>query len=556
MSYSNKLNVNILTDLLVKHGVKHAVVCPGSRNAPIVHNLSQVFACVPVTDERSAGFYALGIAQATKKPVVVCVTSGSALLNLYPAVAEAFYQQVPFVVISADRPAAWIDQQDGQTLPQSDALGQFVLKAVSLPEVTAEEPIQETYWFCNRLVNEALLSCYAKQRKGPVHINVPLAEPLYEFTTTELPDERKITCWDVNHPVDTTALVTFFEHYHQSKRPMIVFGQMPSQMALPHLPEKAVCLYEPLSFAAHPHFDEVLSRVVENEEYLPDFLLYIGGEIVSKRLKQFLRKASGMEQWRISEDDTILPDTFMHLTGFIHASPEKILAALVERETETHPSSQNYVQLWRDALGKASHHAQCHQPSYSSVQAVQGFHAQLSNSSSRELPMVVYGNSSAIRLANIYANMPVACNRGVNGIEGTLSTAAGMSLAFPQRQVFCILGDLSFFYDQNALWNTALQGNFRILLLNNSGGGIFGKFEGLKGSNARDLVMARHQTSAQGVCQAHDVLYAKAENESQLQAGLHWLIHESSERPMLLEVITDIDADNQAIAAYYNTFKL
>ena len=146
--FSNKLHVNILTALLLKHDVHHAVVCPGSRNAPIVHNLNEVdgITCYPVTDERSAGFYALGIAQAINSPVVVCVTSGTALLNLLPAVAEAFYQHIPLIVVSADRPAQWINQLDGQTIPQNGALGAFVKKAINIPEFHDEEE----RWYCNR----------------------------------------------------------------------------------------------------------------------------------------------------------------------------------------------------------------------------------------------------------------------------------------------------------------------------------------------------------------------------------------------------------------------
>ena len=163
--YSNKENVNILTALLVAHGIRHAVVCPGSRNAPIVHNLNECpdIKCYPVTDERSAAFYALGMTQALNEPMVVCVTSGTALLNVAPAVAEAYYQHRPLVVISADRPQQWIDQLDGQTLPQPDALGRFVRKAVSLPEPHNDEE----RWYCNRLVNEALIEKYA-----PVHSQV------------------------------------------------------------------------------------------------------------------------------------------------------------------------------------------------------------------------------------------------------------------------------------------------------------------------------------------------------------------------------------------------
>ena len=187
--YSSKENVNILTSLLVAHGVRYAVVCPGSRNSAIVHNLNECpdIECYPVTDERSAGFYALGMAQVLHRPVVVCVTSGTALLNLAPAVAEAYYQHMPLIVISADRPEQWIDQLDGQTLPQKDALGRFVKKAVSLPEPTDDE----MHWYCNRLVNEALNET-RHHGCGPVHINVPISEPLFEYNVEKLPEERLI----------------------------------------------------------------------------------------------------------------------------------------------------------------------------------------------------------------------------------------------------------------------------------------------------------------------------------------------------------------------------
>jgi 2-succinyl-5-enolpyruvyl-6-hydroxy-3-cyclohexene-1-carboxylate synthase len=216
--YSNKENINILTALLVAHGIHHAVVCPGSRNAPIVHNLNECpdIQCYPVTDERSAGFYALGMTQALNEPVVVCVTSGTALLNLMPAVAEAYYQHRPLVVISADRPPQWIDQQDGQTLPQPDALGRFVRKAVTLPPDTHIS--DEQHWYCNRLINEALI-----ERHAPVHINVPIAEPLFKFTTPELPHERKIDFT----PADATniTLTHICRMFMQAKRPMLIAGQ-------------------------------------------------------------------------------------------------------------------------------------------------------------------------------------------------------------------------------------------------------------------------------------------------------------------------------------------
>ncbi|MBO4892924.1 MAG: 2-succinyl-5-enolpyruvyl-6-hydroxy-3-cyclohexene-1-carboxylic-acid synthase, partial [Prevotella sp.] len=220
--YSNKENVNILTSLLVAHGVHYAVCCPGSRNSPIVHNLNECpdIACYPVTDERSAGFYALGMSQCLQAPVAVCVTSGTALLNLAPAVAEAYYQHVPLVAISADRPEAWIDQLDGQTLPQPDALGRFVKKAVSLPEPHDDE----TRWYCNRLVNEALLETH-HHGYGPVHINVPISEPLFDYRTPELPDERSI-CLLNPRCYKTLLSVECAGQFFTSKKPMVIIGQM------------------------------------------------------------------------------------------------------------------------------------------------------------------------------------------------------------------------------------------------------------------------------------------------------------------------------------------
>ena len=216
--FSNKENVNILTALLQAHGVRHAVVCPGSRNAPIVHNLNECpdICCYPVTDERSAGFYALGMMQALHAPVVVCVTSGTALLNLAPAVAEAWYQHQPLIVVSADRPPQWIDQLDGQTLPQPGALGRFVSCSVSLPESDA--------WHCSRLVNEALLAATSDDAR-PVHINVPISEPLFTFDVPRLPEVRSII---------RTSPTRDYGCLHEelvgglssARRPMIVIGQV------------------------------------------------------------------------------------------------------------------------------------------------------------------------------------------------------------------------------------------------------------------------------------------------------------------------------------------
>ena len=168
---------------------------------------------------------------------------------------------------------------------------------------------------------------------------------------------------------------------------------------------------------------------------------------------------------------------------------------------------------------------------------------------------VHYANSTAIRLANSFARHRVWCNRGVNGIEGSLSTAAGFS-CLSEKPVYCVIGDLSFFYDQNALWNQNLKGNFRILLLNNGKGGIFNMLPGLEQSPARDkFVAAEHHTSAEGICMQNQVTYLKATNQEEMQQGIDTLLYIESDRPVLLEVFTDAAEDERVYKDYYQTLQ-
>lgn len=512
--YSSKDNVNILTALLVKHGIRHAVVCPGSRNAPIVHNLNECpqIVCHPITDERSAGFYALGMTQALNEPVVVCVTSGTALLNLAPAVAEAYYQHRRVVVVSADRPQQWIDQLDGQTLPQPDALGHFVVKAVTLPEPHDEEE----QWYCNRLINEALITDL-----GPVHINVPVSEPLFEFSTSDLPDERVIERTPAE--MSSITLSHVCRMFMQARRPMLIAGQ-----------------------PMNPHLDEAVCLVKDDERYVPDFVLYTGDAIVSKRLKRFLRNAR--ETWAVNRNGEV-NDTFMNLTHVVQGDPD-VVADMVRFNLEQQPHP--FVQMWNELLVKVRAYADGFEPPYSQMAAVKSFERRLSLFSERTGGMVVhYANSTAIRLANIFARHQVWCNRGVNGIEGSLSTAAGFSLVSDDC-VFCVIGDLSFFYDQNALWNSELRGNLRILLLNNGKGGIFNLLPGLNRSPACDrLVAAAHETTAEGICRQNTIGYRQVTMSDELEKGLEWLLTERHERPLVLEVMTDPAVDEQVYREYY-----
>ena len=547
--FCDKDNVNILTALLAAHGIRHAVVCPGSRNAPIVHNLKECeqIECHPVTDERSAGFYALGLALATASPVAVCVTSGSALLNVAPAAAEAFYRHVPIIIISADRPAQWIGQLDGQTMPQTGALGCFVKKAVCLPEPNNDEQ----RWMCNRLVNEAITTATI-HGWGPVHINVPITEPLFSFTTRCLPKERVFTA----EPAATliASLENIKDDLAKYQRIMTVIGQTwkgnidDALFAL--LSRDNVLIAEPLSNASATsvHPDEAVCDVGDDPDCSPDLVIYIGGTVVSKRVRRYLRRTAA-PTWLLTVDGYDMPDPTMNLKKIIECSNWQQLDELLNRIYLATASEQTtFSQKWHNAMKAADLHAHTFAPAFSQMETVKTFEEEIE--ANGMTAHIHYANSTAIRLANIYARHYVWCNRGLNGIEGSLSTAAGFSLA-TEDKVFCVIGDLSFFYDQNALWNTCLRGNLRILLLNNRCGGIFKSLPGLEKSDAADdFVAAAHHTDARGTCLQNKVVYIEAHDSGSMKKGVRQLINEPSERPMLLEVFTDADEDSRIIGEY------
>lgn len=559
--YSNKENVNILTSLLLEYGVSDAVVCPGSRNAPIVHNLSvcEAIRCRPVTDERSAAFYALGLAIATRRPTVVCVTSGSALLNVMPAVAEAAYQHVPLVVISADRPQQWIDQLDGQTIPQSDALGRFVRKAVQLPEPHNDEE----RWMCRRLVNEAMHLATCRQG-APVHINVPISEPLFEFNTEQLPQLSRFN--NIKRAAIKDASMDMPDAFHEAKRPMIVIGQLAhgtvSHETIRSLSEKYVVMSEPLSNPSYMtiHFDEAIRYIVSDNSsinddeddktaYYPDYVIYVGDTLVSKPARRFLRNTKA-PSCLITPDAADIHDPLMTLTDIVECDTDSINALLASLcDAPDTDERCRFHDRWQSFLDAYAAHADAYAPEYSQMATVKYFEEQLAD---LDIDICVhYANSSAVRLACIYAQHYVWCNRGVNGIEGSLSTAAGFSLATHDMTV-CVIGDLSFFYDQNALWNSNLRGNLRIILLNNRGGGIFRQLPGLSDSPAADdLVMASHENTAQGICTQNDIGYMSAKNMDEMQIGVVTLLTRESERPMLLEVFTDSNDDVKALEKYF-----
>jgi 2-succinyl-5-enolpyruvyl-6-hydroxy-3-cyclohexene-1-carboxylate synthase len=528
--YSEKKHILQLVALLEVHGIKQMVLCPGSRNSPVVQTLANrpFFSCHAVTDERSAGFFALGMALQSAQPVAVCCTSGTALLNLHPAVAEAFYQQIPLIIISADRPAAWIGQMDGQTIPQPNVFRSLVKKSIHLPEIQTDED----EWHCNRLINEALLELN-HHGKGPVHINVAISEPLSRFTVEKLPEVRVIKRNTFDNPDEW---ITNMNTYN---RRMMIAGQMPANCPLDATEGENLCKYFALltehtgnlkSFVpAIRNFDVVLSALTEErqEELIPELLITYGGNIISKPLKKFLRSHPPKAHWHLSESGEVV-DLFGVLTTIIEAEPysflQKIAALPLNHAT--------YPLQWKKLSAQIP---QPEFPTYSEMAAIGALLKRLPEASVLHL-----ANSSSVRHAQLFSipnNIDVFCNRGTSGIDGSLSTAIGYA-SNSGKLNFVVIGDLSFFYDMNALWNGHIGNNLRIMLLNNGGGKIFNTLPGLDMTEqTRRFVTGTHTTSAKGWAIERGFNYTAVHNGDELTEALQFFTQpEPATQPLLLEI--------------------
>lgn len=548
-----KKNVQLIVSALKSYGVQHIVLSPGARNAPLIHSITQdsYFKCHLVIDERSAAFFALGIIQKQRWAVAVCCTSGTALLNYAPAIAEAFYQELPLVVISADRTNAWIGQMDGQTIPQNNVFGSLVKKTVSLPEINTDEDD----WHCRRMINEALLACN-KHGLGPVHINVPISEPLFDFSEKNLPSFTPIS-----YVTSTEAnLSNYIENWKKYRKRMIVIGQFYQNNSISNLIDKLSEKFDFIVLAEHLanlHTDPLVSNFdplihsfdkSETEAYSPDLLITFGGHLVSKRLKQFLRQNKPVAHWHLSESKQ-LTDLFQSLTDWIDSTPEPLLSAL--SDTEHQKEKISYSSLW---LNKSqSIPSPAYLSYYSDLFVVQHFIESLPAGAALHL-----ANSSPVRNAQFYSldnSAQVFCNRGTNGIDGALSTAVGFAHVH-KGLVFIIIGDLSFFYDLNILCFNNLPSNMRILLINNGGGNLFNQLPGLEKSNAlKQYIFAAHSEKAGKWISKEKATYLSANNKEEVEKNMTQFVCKESDKAIIFEVFTSAEKNTTAIKEYYNNLK-
>ncbi len=524
------------------------VISPGSRNAPLTIGFSNHpdIETLSVVDERCAAFFAMGIAQQKQKPVAIICSSGSALLNYYPAIAEAFYSNIPLVVISADRPKHLVDIGDGQTIRQENVFENHILFSANLIE--DENQLENN----SDLLVEALQTAVLK--KGPVHINVPFDEPLYE-TVEELNvfNFSNVVTSKTKQFIDYQKLVKI---WNSSSKKMILVGSNFPDEELQNLlnkfteDETVLVLVETTSNLCHPKFinsiDKLIFPLTETGflELRPEVLLTLGGMVISKKIKQFLRKYQPKHHWHIDELKSM--DTYHCLSEFIQ---EKSVEILKKIEGEAKIIKSNYQKSWltinKDRTQKHKDYlVNCEYSDLKAFEAILKFIPETSQ--------VQISNSSIIRYSQLFdlnATLRVFCNRGTSGIDGSTSTAIGASFANEKQTTF-ITGDLSFFYDSNALWNTNIPKSFRIIILNNAGGGIFRFIPGPLTTNAANYFETPHSLTAEHLAKMYNFDYTAVSNLEELTIGLNDLYSES-DQPKIMEIFTPKEINDVVLKNYF-----
>lgn len=565
--YPKKKLAQLLLQTCVAHEIEKVVISPGSRNAPLTLgfvNHPDINA-YSIVDERCAAFFALGLAQQSRKTVALLCTSGSALLNYYPAIAEAYYSKIPLVVISADRPKHLIDIGDGQTIRQEGVFSNHILFQANLKaEDNSLEKVGSDLILRNNANEIGLALETARSKMGPVHINIAFDEPLYETINNlydfksiiKLPTKNAVDSLLDEKPILVEELEKFASVWNDSSRKMVLIGNnFPDELLdiqMQHLIKdpSVIILTETTSNILGENYinciDQLIFPLSEEalKELKPDILLTFGGMIVSKRIKQVLRAYQPKEHWHVDPYNFL--DTYHCLSHHFTISPQLFFSQFFFL-SKTVVSDYQYKWVKLKQLRKLAHKKYMEQAKYSDLKVFDRVLGGLPEKSN-----VQFANSSIIRYSQLFDLKPgfrVFCNRGTSGIDGSTSTALGAALETGGQTVL-ITGDISFFYDSNALWNKYIPSHFRIILINNSGGGIFRFIPGPKASDSLEFFETPHQLNASNLCKMYGFNYSKVSDESELNACLPDFFRHS-DKPALLEVFTPSDINDLVLKDYF-----
>lgn len=562
--FSSIPTAQLIVEYCKRYSILDVVISPGSRNAPLTIGFSndKTIQTYSVVDERCAAFFALGMAQKKGKPVAVICTSGSAVANYYPAVTEAFYSNIPLVVISADRPKHLIDIGDGQTIQQENFFQNHVCSSANLKDDTYQDASKSPLSFNSEKLKTTLAKCL--ENSLPIHINAAFDEPLYHTENAILPEVKaELEAVQIRHPESLDDQEEFVNNWNSAKRKLVLIGVNHSA----HIDDEildmlakdpsVIVMTEVTSNAAHEDFfqsiDSILAPIEKSENKVelfkklqPDMLVTMGGMLVSKKIKKYLREYQPKQHYHIGENKAL--DTFFcspkHLKTKINSFFKNVSKDLKIVDSdyfkfwsplklETDQLLENYVKEIEYSDFKVFSQLFSHLPEHENVH---------------------FANSSTVRYANLFdarKKINAFSNRGTSGIDGSTSTSVGYAVA-SQQPTTLITGDLSFFYDSNALWNQYIPSDFKIIVINNSGGGIFRILPGDKEDQYfQKYFETRHQLTAEHLSKMYNFNYAKVDNMKDLENKLPQFFSQK-DNPQILEIMSPTEVNDKVLLDFFN----
>ena len=537
--YTNHKSALYVVTMLKAQGVRHIVISPGNSHNPLVRSVDEdaFFKTYCITDERSAAFFAIGIAQEIQAPVAIMCTSGTAACNYITGVTEAYRRNIPLIVITADKHPYFLNQLEDQMINQPPLFKDITKHAVSLPEILDDKDD----WCCRRLLNEAFLEMN-HHGTGPIHINVPISYGMFAvgdvFTTKELPSINIIRRFDCHtEPQQWGKLFTSL----RGKRILFLCGQdlsfnAEAQSLLDQISKGFNCVLgkDPLS-NLHLERSISLEKIQHKARHItPDVVITLNGSIAAN-LKYHLKSPHvPFEHWLVHAKGTVA-DPYRKLRYIIEADTLSFLRIMANYIPET-PESGYFEEM------KAIENSfVLPELPFSQAYALQQFLEKAPKDC-----ILHIGNSSTIRLSQFFHYHPetkVFCNRGVNGIDGCMSSFIGHA-SCTDKICFLLIGDLTFFYDMNALWNRYVGKNVRILLFNNGGAALFHYNQGVQNfPSLNENVAAEHAATAKGWVESAGCQYLSAANEQELQTAMENFVAPDSDKPIVLEVFTQKEKD-------------
>lgn len=551
--YSNLKNVQYLIAGLKEYDIDTVVVSPGNSHNAIVRSMEEdgFFHTYNIVDERSAAFFACGLIQELKKPVAICCTSGTAATNYMTGVTEASRRGLPLVVITGDKNQYYLNQYEDQMIDSVSIFQSVTRYGCVLPIVENKKD----EWYCRRVINETLLELN-HHSTGPVQIDVPIEYGMLaignDFTTEKLPPFRKISRYELDN--SELNLKKVFDGL-TDKKILVICGQddhisNEENELIAQIFEKYNCVFATdklsnLHGKGTVEITKAVKRMSQNiGEMKPDVIISIAGNTALDYKFHLKDDSFHAEHWIVNPEGRVA-DPFRKLTAVFEGSTLQFLKQMAEYGSAD--SGHSYYEMWKNCADSAP----AMDFPYSNLYAVQKVMKHMPAGANFNI-----ANSTAIRIAQYFdldESVQVYCNRGVNGIDGCVSAFIGQAAASPDKLNFLVVGDLTFFYDMNSVWNRYVGNNVRIMLNNNGGAALFHFNQGISNyPKLNENIAAEHSATAKGWVESLGFRYLSARNKEEFDKALPEFLSENSDKPVFFEVFTHKDTDAKAQHDFYD----